>query len=38
MENITVINRLKHYIYIKGKVSKYIDKFNKKVNKIKLAV
>ena len=38
IENIAVINGLRHYIYIKGKVLKYIDKFSKKVNKIKLAV
>ena len=38
IEDIAVINKLRHYIYIKGKVPKYIDKFNKKTNKIKLVV
>ena len=38
IKDITVINRLKQYIYKKGKAPKYIDKFNKKANKIKLAV
>jgi len=37
MEDIAVINGLRRYIYKKGKASKYVDKFNKKVNKIKLA-
>ena len=37
-ENITVVNGLRHYIYKKGKVLKYMDKFNKKTNKIKLVV
>ena len=35
---MAVLNRLRHYIYIKGKALKYIDKFNKQVNEIKLAV
>ena len=35
---IAVINKLKYYIYKEGKVPKYIDEFNKKINKIKLVV
>ena len=35
---IAVVNGLRHYIYIKGKAPKYVDEFNKKANKIKLAV
>jgi len=38
IEDIAVINGLRRFIYEKGKVPKYIDKFNKKANKIKLAV
>ena len=38
IEDITVVTRLRHYIYKKGKAPKYMDKFNKKANKIKLAV
>ena len=38
IEDITIINGLRHYIYKKGKAPKYINKFNKKTNKIKLAV
>ena len=38
IEDIAVMNRLKRYIYKKGKAPKYVDKFNKKTNKIKLAV
>ena len=38
MEDITVVNGLRHYIYKKRKTPKYIDEFNKKANKIKLAV
>ena len=38
IEDITIVNRLKQYIYKKGKAPKYIDEFNKKTNKIKLAV
>ena len=38
IKDIAVVNRLKYYIYIKGKVPKYIDRFNKKANKINLAV
>ena len=37
IEDIAVANRLRHYIYKKGKVLKYIDEFNKKANKTKLA-
>jgi hypothetical protein len=32
------MNKLRRYIYKKGKVPKYIDEFNKKINKTKLAV
>jgi hypothetical protein len=38
MEDLTVANGLRYFIYKKGKAPKYIDKFNKKANKIKLAV
>ena len=38
IEDIAVANGLRRYIYKKGKVPEYIDKFNKKTNKIKLAV
>jgi len=38
IEDIAVANRLRRYIYKKGKASEYVDKFNKKANKIKLAV
>ena len=38
IEDITITNGLRGYIYKKGKVPKYIDKFNKKANKIKLVV
>ena len=38
MEDITIINGLRRYIYKKEKVPKYINKFNKKANKIKLIV
>ena len=38
IEDIAIINRLRQYIYKKGKAFKYIDKFNKKANKIKLVV
>ena len=38
MEDITVMNGLRQHIYNKGNVPEYIDKFNKKSNKIKLAV
>ena len=38
IEDIAVVNRLKQYIYKKGKAPKYMDEFNKKANKIKLAV
>jgi len=31
------VNRLKQYIYKKGKAPEYIDKFNKKADEIKLA-
>ena len=37
IEDIAVVNRLRQYIYKKGKAPKYMDKFNKKANKIKLA-
>ena len=36
IEDIAVTNKLKRHIYKKGKVLKYINKFNKKTNKIKL--
>ena len=32
------MNGLRYYIYEKGKVFKYINKFNKKANKIKLII
>ena len=32
------MNGLKYYIYKKGKVLKYMDKFNKNANKIKLVL
>ena len=32
------MNGLRRYIYVKGKAPKYVDKFNEKANKIKLAV
>ena len=38
IENIAITNRLKQYIYKKEKALKYMDEFNKKTNKIKLAV
>ena len=38
IEDIAVVNKLKQYIYKKGKASEYIDKFNKKTNKTKLVV
>ena len=38
IEDIAIANGLRRYIYKKGKVLKYVDKFNKKVNKTKLAV
>ena len=38
IEDIAIANGLKQYIYKKGKAPKYMDKFNKKANKIKLAV
>ena len=38
IKDIAVINRLRQYIYKKGKAPKYIDEFNKKANKIKLVV
>ena len=38
IENLAIANRLRYYIYKKGKASKYMDKFNKNANKIKLAV
>ena len=37
IEDIAIINGLKRYIYKKGKVPKYIDEFDEKANKIKLA-
>ena len=37
IEDITIINGLRQYIYKKGKVPEYIDEFNKKANKTKLA-
>ena len=38
IEDITVANKLKHFIYTKGKAPKYVDKFDEKANKTKLAV
>ena len=38
IEDIAIINRLRQYIYKKEKAPKYINKFNKKANKIKLVV
>ena len=38
VEDIAVANRLRRYIYKKGKAPEYVDKFNKKADKIKLAV
>ena len=38
IEDITVVNGLRRYIYKKGKVPKYADEFNKKANKIKLVI
>ena len=38
IENLAITNKLKHFIYKKGKAPKYIDKFNKKANKINLTV
>ena len=38
IEDIAVINRLRQYIYKKGKAPEYMDEFNKKTNKIKLVV
>ena len=37
IKNIAVANRLKQYIYKKRKALKYVDEFNNKTNKIKLA-
>ena len=37
IEDIAIANRLRQYIYKKGTALKYIDKFNKKANKTKLA-
>jgi hypothetical protein len=38
MKDLAIINELRHFIYIKGKALKYINEFNKKANKIKLAI
>ena len=38
VEDITIANRLRRYIYKKGKAPEYMDEFNKKANKTKLAV
>jgi len=38
IEDIAVANGLRRYIYKKGKAPKYVDKFNKKADKIKLVV
>ena len=38
IEDIAVANGLRCYIYKKGKAPKYVDEFNKKANKTKLAV
>ena len=38
IEDIAVVNGLRRYIYKKGKAPEYIDEFNKKANKTKLAV
>ena len=32
IEDITVVNKLRYYIYIKRKAPEYINKFNKKAN------
>ena len=32
IEDLAVINSLRYFIYKKGKVLKYMDKFNKKAN------
>ena len=37
IEDITIVNRLKQYIYKTKKALKYIDKFNKKTDVIGLA-
>ena len=37
IEDITVANGLRRYIYKKGKAPEYMDEFNKKANKTKLA-
>ena len=37
IEDIAVANRLRRFIYVKGKAPKYVDEFNKKANKTKLA-
>ena len=38
VEDIAVSNGLKQYIHKKGKALKYVDEFNEKANKTKLAV
>ena len=38
IEDIAVINKLRQYIYKKRKVLKYMNEFDEKANKIKLAV
>ena len=38
IEDIAVANRLRRYIYKKGKTPKYMDEFNKKADKTKLAI
>ena len=38
IEDLAIINRLKYFIYEKGKVLKYVDRFNKKANEVKLTV
>ena len=38
IEDIAVANGLRRYIYKKRKAPEYIDKFNKKTNKIKLVI
>ena len=38
MEDLAVANGLRRFIHKKGKAPKYVDKFDEKANKTKLAV
>ena len=38
MEDLVVANSLRHFIYKKGKTPEYMDEFNEKTDKTKLAV